>query len=116
MTAGQLASYDQIKELLLSTKYFKDNIICHFTCSSIAGFIATVICSPIDVIKTRLMNMKGAKYKGISDCFIQTLKSEGVFAFFKGFGPSLTRLVPQTILTFIFYEKFNSLLNKIKNN
>jgi hypothetical protein len=63
------------------------------------------------VIKTRLMNMKGSVYTGVTDCFIKTLKNEGIPAFFKGFGPSVTRLVPQTILTFIFYEKFNNLLN-----
>lgn len=31
MTAGQLASYDQIKEILLKTSIFKDNVITHFT-------------------------------------------------------------------------------------
>ncbi len=34
----------------------KDNIYCHFLCSAVAGFMATVIGSPVDVIKTRIMN------------------------------------------------------------
>jgi ABC-type proline/glycine betaine transport system permease subunit len=69
MTSGQLASYDQIKEALLKTSWFKDDVVTHLTAGSISGVIATVICSPIDVIKTRLMNMKEGQYKGFSFLF-----------------------------------------------
>ena len=34
----------------------KDNIFCHFASSAFAGFMATVIGSPVDVVKTRIMN------------------------------------------------------------
>jgi solute carrier family 25 (mitochondrial dicarboxylate transporter), member 10 len=33
MNASQLASYDFFKAELLKTKYFDDNIACHFTAS-----------------------------------------------------------------------------------
>lgn len=33
MTIGQLAFYDQIKQTLLGTGYFKDNATTHFTSS-----------------------------------------------------------------------------------
>ena len=36
MNSSQLVTYDQSKQLLLSTKIFKDNIITHFTCSFLA--------------------------------------------------------------------------------
>lgn len=114
MTSGQMASYDQAKEMLLKTPYFKDDLATHFTAGAIAGVVATVICSPIDVIKTRLMNMKiengKGLYSGVGDCGIKTLRSEGFMAFFKGFGPSVSRLVPHTILTFVFYEQFAKLI------
>jgi len=35
-----------------------DNIYAHFVCSAIAGFVATVVGSPFDVIKTRMMSAK----------------------------------------------------------
>ena len=65
------------------------------------------------------MNMKVDQngvplYSGIFDCFVKTLRNEGVMAFFKGFGPSVTRLVPQTILTLIFLEKFTKFVEKMK--
>jgi hypothetical protein len=109
MTAGQMASYDVAKDRLLRTPYFKDDVITHFTSGAIAGVIATIICSPIDVVKTRLMNMKTGAYRGVADCFVKTMKNEGSIAFFKGFGPSVSRLVPQTILTFMFLEQFQRL-------
>ena len=34
----------------------KDNIICHFVCSALAGFTAAVVGSPVDVLKTRIIN------------------------------------------------------------
>jgi hypothetical protein len=50
MNASQLASYDFFKAELLKTKYFEDNIMCHFTASFAAvGFICRVfgLCTDI---------------------------------------------------------------------
>ncbi len=45
MNASQLASYDFFKAELLKTKYFEDNIACHFTASFAAVRIHdTVLC------------------------------------------------------------------------
>ena len=43
MTAGQLASYDEFKKLLLKTGLMKDNLATHFTASFMAGFVATTL-------------------------------------------------------------------------
>ena len=43
MTAGQLASYDEFKKLLLKTRLMKDNLATHFTASFMAGFVATTM-------------------------------------------------------------------------
>jgi len=45
MTAGQLASYDEFKKLLLKTKVMKDNLATHFMASFMAGFVATTMCT-----------------------------------------------------------------------
>jgi len=112
MTAGQLASYDQAKMLLLSTSLFKDGPVAHFTyafsstlgqkdpagpfhheeiyiswglitglrvelffhrASTIAGLIAAIITSPMDVVKSRVMNAEKGFYKNSIDCTIQVL-------------------------------------------
>lgn len=43
MTAGQLASYDEFKGLLLKSKLMGDNLATHFTASFMAGFVATTM-------------------------------------------------------------------------
>lgn len=45
MTAGQLASYDEFKSLLLKTRVMRDNLATHFTASFMAGFVATTMYS-----------------------------------------------------------------------
>jgi dicarboxylate transporter 10 len=37
VTVGQIAFYEQVKQVLLATGYFKDNIITHFSSSFAAG-------------------------------------------------------------------------------
>ena len=59
MNASQLASYDYFKAELLRRDIFGDNVYCHFTASFAAGTVATTVCSPADVIKSRVMNASG---------------------------------------------------------
>ncbi|EDL34757.1 mitochondrial dicarboxylate carrier [Mus musculus] len=103
VTVGQLSCYDQAKQLVLSTGYLSDNIFTHFVSSFIAGGCATFLCQPLDVLKTRLMNSKG-EYQGVFHCAMETAKL-GPQAFFKGLFPAGIRLIPHTVLTFMFLEQ-----------
>jgi len=104
VTVGQLSFYDQIKQLLLTTPYFKDNLVTHFSASFMAGGIATLITMPLDVMKTRVMNAPPGTYTGLMHC-ARDIGSHGPMGFFKGFIPAFVRLGPQTILTFVFFEQ-----------
>lgn len=66
--------------------------------------VATALTLPIDVVKTRTMNAKPGEPTGIATLVAKTA-SEGPLAFFKGFMPSLIRMIPQTVLTFVFFEQ-----------
>lgn len=37
VTVGQIAFYEQVKQVLLASGYFKDNILTHFSSSFVAG-------------------------------------------------------------------------------
>ncbi|KAK9270213.1 hypothetical protein L1049_025789 [Liquidambar formosana] len=52
VTASQLASYDQFKEMILEKGVMKDGLGTHVTASFAAGFVAAVASNPVDVIKT----------------------------------------------------------------
>ena len=45
------------------------------------------------------------KYKNLLSCGMDTAKEGGPKALFKGFVPAWLRLLPQTILTFVFLEQ-----------
>ncbi|NXW64570.1 DIC protein, partial [Eurystomus gularis] len=103
VTIGQLSCYDQAKQLVLTTGLLSDNIFTHFLASFIAGGCATFLCQPLDVLKTRLMNSQG-EYQGVVHCAMETAKL-GPLAFYKGLVPAAIRLVPHTVLTFVFLEQ-----------
>lgn len=113
MTNGQVAFYDQIKQSLLNTQMFSDNITTHFTASFIAATIATAMTQPVDVVKTRLMNAAPGELNSVRHCLVDLAKV-GPVGFFKGFTPAWIRLGPQTILTWIFKEQMRIWLGKDK--
>jgi len=111
MNASQLASYDYFKAELLKTRYFDDNILCHFTASFAAGTVATTICSPADVLKSRIMNASGPGSNSTLAVIRQSLKTEGPMFMFKGWLPAWTRLQPTTILIFLTLEQLKNLVD-----
>lgn len=104
MTVGQLSFYDQVKQMLIATNIFSDNLLTHFLSSLTAGAVATTLTQPLDVLKTRAMNAKLGEFSGILDIVKYTAKL-GPSGFFKGYVPAFIRLAPQTILTFVFLEQ-----------
>ena len=69
--------YDVTKEALLSSRLVRDGILCHFSSALVAGFTATLVASPVDVVKTRYMSRCGdcpviansIQYLSILNCF-----------------------------------------------
>nr|CAH7768724.1 unnamed protein product [Callosobruchus chinensis] len=78
-----------------------------------AGACSVYGNNPIDVVKTRMQSFEAAKYKGTVDCCLQILKNEGPFAFYKGTVPRLGKVCLDVALTFMIYETFMDLFNKI---
>jgi len=113
VTIGQIAFYEQVKQVLLQTGYFKDNVITHFSSSFVAGAGATLLTMPLDVMKTRMMNAPPGTYNSLLDCFKDIMKV-GPAGLFKGFMPAFIRLGPHTILMFIFLEQLKKHFGYIK--
>jgi len=112
MTASQLASYDGFKRVLIQNTPLDDNLTTHFTASFLAGFVATTVCSPVDVIKTRIMSSHESK--GLATLLADIYRLEGVGWMFRGWVPSFIRLGPHTIATFLFLEQHKKLYKKLK--
>jgi len=111
MNSSQLASYDFFKSELLKTSYFEDNIYCHFSASFAAGTVATTVCSPADVLKSRIMNASGPGSSSTLGVIRASLANEGPMFMFKGWLPAWTRLQPTTILIFLTLEQLKRLVD-----
>jgi dicarboxylate transporter 10 len=112
MTASQLASYDGFKRLLILHTPLSDNLTTHFTASFMAGFVATTICSPVDVIKTRIMSSSHSH--GIGKLLKDVYRAEGIAWMFRGWVPSFIRLGPHTVATFLFLEQHKTIYRSIR--
>jgi dicarboxylate transporter 10 len=112
MTVGQLATYDGFKQVLLNKTTMKDNLATHFTASFLAGFVATTICSPVDVIKTRVMSATDGN--GVVRIVTDIFRAEGFRWMFKGWVPSFIRVGPHTIITFLFLEQHKKMYRKLR--
>jgi len=105
INCSELVTYDMLKEFIISRNLLTDNLPCHFVSAFGAGFCATVVASPVDVVKTRYMNSSHGQYKGVSECAFKMYKEGGLIAFYKGFFPSFLRLGSWNIVMFISYEQ-----------
>ncbi|XP_027487056.1 mitochondrial 2-oxoglutarate/malate carrier protein isoform X1 [Corapipo altera] len=111
VNAAQLASYSQSKQFLLDSGHFRDDILCHFCASMISGLVTTAASMPVDIVKTRIQNMRTIdgkpEYRNGLDVLVKVVRYEGFFSLWKGFTPYYARLGPHTVLTFIFLEQMN---------
>ena len=58
LNSSQLGTYDTIKHYIIDKEYLKDGYLCQFVASVFAGFFMAFSTSPMDNIKTRIMNQK----------------------------------------------------------
>jgi solute carrier family 25 aspartate/glutamate transporter 12/13 len=72
----------------------------HFVLGSIAGAFGAFMVYPIDLVKTRLQNQRGARpgerlYKNSIDCFQKVVRNEGVRGLYSGVLPQLVGVAPE---------------------
>lgn len=108
MTSSQVVTYDVAKDWLISFGMNKDSISTFFSASLLSGLVATTICSPADVLKTRIMNSSGTG-ESVVHILTTAFKNEGPSFMFRGWVPSFVRLGPNTIITFLVVEQLKHL-------
>ena len=77
INVGETVVYDAVKDGLISGGYLRDGVGCHLASALVAGVTATLVASPVDVIKTRYMNAAWGTYRGALHCASVTLRTEG---------------------------------------
>ncbi|KAK4703850.1 hypothetical protein P7C70_g2364, partial [Phenoliferia sp. Uapishka_3] len=106
--------YDIFKNAILKTGQMDDGLALHFTSSSLAGTVATTVCAPFDVIKSRMMNAASAESVGV--VIARAFKQEGFSWLFKGWTPAWIRLSPNTILIFMTLEQMKKMIDTVRSH
>ncbi|KAK5047631.1 hypothetical protein LTR84_006296 [Exophiala bonariae] len=115
MNVSQIATYSAAKRELLANQSLglKDGVLTHFLASFVAGTVATTACAPADVLKSRVQNavtVDGVR-PSVVKIISESLRNEGPRFLMRGWTPAWLRLTPNTILTFIFIEQLQRLVN-----
>jgi len=118
----ELPAYDIVKRQLIHSGILEDSRTTHFLSSFFAGLVGAIASNPIDVVKTRLMNQRNLKtavfadgtaapaiYHGSLHCLVQTYKTEGFLALYKGFIPNWVRLGPWSVIFFMTFEQMKKM-------
>ncbi len=111
MNISQLGSYDLFKGILQRLDVLPDGPVLQTAASFCAGTLSTTMCTPIDVVKSRVQNLKGSGV-GVGTVIRDALAKDGPAVFFRGWTPAWLRLQPQTTLLFLFFEQFKALVDK----
>ncbi|TIC17188.1 cysteine proteinase [Wallemia mellicola] len=114
MNASQLASYDYFKRSLVDYAEMEEGLPLHFSASFLAGTLATTVCSPADVIKSRVMS-ESKKGGSIAEMFKTSLKNEGPGFLFRGWTPAWIRLCPNSIAIFVILEQLRWAVDKARD-
>ena len=98
--------------LFLFYEFFKSKIASdginlskmeYFWAATISGFLSHSICYPLKIIKTRLTLSEGV-YRGLVDCMLTIIRTEGTRALYKGWGVSLMGMVPNIAFDFAIFN------------
>ncbi|XP_060225673.1 mitochondrial uncoupling protein 4 isoform X4 [Meriones unguiculatus] len=112
---GDLTTYDTVKHYLVLNTPLEENIATHGLSSLCSGLVASILGTPADVIKSRIMNQprdkqgRGLLYKSSTDCLLQAVQGEGFLSLYKGFLPSWLRMTPWSMVFWLTYEKIREM-------
>eukprot|EP01025_Chloroclados_australasicus_P042716 TRINITY_DN45429_c0_g1_i1.p3 TRINITY_DN45429_c0_g1~~TRINITY_DN45429_c0_g1_i1.p3 ORF type:complete len:108 (+),score=4.66 TRINITY_DN45429_c0_g1_i1:31-324(+) len=89
---SELVSYDTSKRFLKESG-FSDGPLLHMACGVFAGFVATALGSPMDVVSTRIMVQRAHGHKAgmVETCRAMFLQ-EGFASFYQGCIPNYARI------------------------
>lgn len=119
MNMGMLTTYDEIKERINKVSQKKDTFKTQIIASMSAGFVCSFLSLPFDNVKIKLQNMKKNSanefpYKGMLDCFVKSVKREGVIGLWVGFPTFVVRVGKHSVLILIIQDHLHSNFNPYK--
>ena len=95
----------------------KSNVVKNFFAGGFGGVCLVVSGHPLDLIKVRLQTQPDPPlYKGTMDCFLKTLRGEGIRGLYKGMAAPIVGITPIYSLCFFGYGVGRNLQLKNPND
>ncbi|KAK7940288.1 hypothetical protein WMY93_003614 [Mugilogobius chulae] len=116
--AVQFASFEFLTEVVhKTTSYDSRSSGVHFVCGGLAACSATVVCQPLDTLRTRFAAQGEPKiYRNLRHAVFTMCRSEGALTFYRGLSPTLMAVFPYAGLQFFFYNVFKKMLTPAPNS
>lgn len=105
INAAEIASYDQYKQIAMQNIGLSDGLHTHIICAFGAGLNAVIVGSPVDVIKTRIMNKAPGQSSSILQIIPEMVAKEGLGAFYKGVSANFMRIGCWNVCMFVALEQ-----------
>ncbi|RWR73640.1 putative mitochondrial adenine nucleotide transporter BTL3 [Cinnamomum micranthum f. kanehirae] len=98
-------SYDMYCARLLRVRGAKE-ITNHdrLIAGGISGITATILCLPLDTIRTRLLAPGGEALGGVVGCYLHMIHNEGFLSLYKGLTPALISMGPSCAVFYAIYD------------
>merc|ERR1712198_308732 len=117
-------TYTAHKYIKMSGGEFKLGFAENFALSGVAAVVSKTAAAPIERIKLLVQNqdemIKQGKltepYKGVIDCTMRTLKTEGLVPFWRGNLANCIRYFPTQALNFAFKDKIKIIFKQNKSD
>lgn len=110
LTVGQLASFSLFKEQIQKARGITtDDFLALILASTCSGVVCATCSLPFDNLKTKLQRMKVDKdgklpYKGLFDCFKQSVAREGPTGLWIGLPTYIVRIAPHSIISLMVLD------------
>ncbi|KAJ8465285.1 hypothetical protein OPV22_027837 [Ensete ventricosum] len=75
-----------------------------FIAGAAAGITATILCIPMDTIRTKMVAPGGEALGGVIGVFRHMVETEGLFSLYKGLVPSLISMAPSGAVFYGMYD------------
>lgn len=107
--AVNFSAYDTYRKQLLRFSGNEETTnFERFIAGAAAGVTATIICLPLDTIRTKIVAPGGETLGGVIGAFQYMIQTEGIFSLYKGLVPSLISMAPSSAVFYGVYDMLKS--------
>ncbi|GAB2254055.1 hypothetical protein Droror1_Dr00021864 [Drosera rotundifolia] len=96
------------KQLLKLSGNLESTNVDRFVAGAAAGITATLMCLPMDTIRTIMVASGGEALGGLIGAFRHVIRTEGFFSLYKGLGPSIASMAPSGAVFYGVYDILKS--------